>query len=176
MNAGDAAKRVPVSVKFGYNGHGELTERTGRARRDVLRLRQGGPAQVRGGTATWEYDPANGRGLLKRRSYDRDTVRTSASSCPFGDDFAGDVHVQHGRAARTGPTTSRRASGLPGPHPPHRRVRAVHATSPRMLASSGRAIGVHAGWSLASSRSPVSPSSARLTIRPSLVRNTNIRP
>ena len=85
--AGDAM----VSVKFAHNGHGELTERTdarGATHYGYDKLGRRTCAADRGGTATWEYDPANGRGLLKRRSYDRDTVRTSASSCPFGNYFA----------------------------------------------------------------------------------------
>ena len=45
-------------------------------------------AADRGGAATWEYDQANGTGLLKRRSYDRDTVLTEADNCAFGSDFA----------------------------------------------------------------------------------------
>ncbi|MDE0451524.1 MAG: Ig-like domain-containing protein [Gammaproteobacteria bacterium] len=91
VNAGDDTNRVPVSVKFAYNGHGELTERTdarGATHYGYDKLGRRTCAADRGGTATWEYDPANGRGLLKRRGYDRDTVRTSASNCPFGDDFA----------------------------------------------------------------------------------------
>ena len=44
-------------------------------------------AADRGGTAKWEYDPANGKGLLKRRSYDRDTVLADLSSCAFGGEF-----------------------------------------------------------------------------------------
>ena len=91
MNAGTDTNRVPVSVKFGYNGHGELTERTdarGATHYGYDKLGRRTCAADRGGTATWEYDPANGAGLLKRRGYDRDTVRTSASNCPFGNDFA----------------------------------------------------------------------------------------
>ncbi|MDE0451531.1 MAG: hypothetical protein OXI90_07170 [Gammaproteobacteria bacterium] len=87
VTAGDAM----VSVKFAYNGHGELTERTdarGATYYGYDKLGRRTCAADRGGTATWEYDQTNGRGLLKRRGYDRDTVRTSASNCPFGDDFA----------------------------------------------------------------------------------------
>ena len=87
VTAGDAM----VSVKFAYNGHGELTERTdarGATYYGYDKLGRRTCAADRGGTATWEYDPANGTGLLSRRGYDRDTVRTSASNCPFGDDFA----------------------------------------------------------------------------------------
>ena len=91
LNAGDDANMALVSVKFDYNGHGELTERTdarGATYYGYDKLGRRTCAADRGGTATWEYDPANGAGLLKRRSYDRDTVWTSASNCPFGDDFA----------------------------------------------------------------------------------------
>ena len=91
VNAGDAANMALVSVKFDYNGHGELTERTdarGATRYGYDKLGRRTCAADRGGTATWEYDQTNGTGLLKRRSYDRDAVRTSASNCPFGDDFA----------------------------------------------------------------------------------------
>ena len=87
VTAGDAT----VSVKFAYNGHGELTERTdarGATYYGYDKLGRRTCAADRGGTATWEYDPANGTGVLSRRGYDRDTVRTSASNCPFGDDFA----------------------------------------------------------------------------------------
>ena len=80
-----------VSVKFEYNAYGELTERTdarGATYYDYDALGRRTCAADRGGTATWEYDPANGTGLLDRRSYDRDTVLTSASSCAFGGDFA----------------------------------------------------------------------------------------
>ena len=80
-----------VSVKFDYNAYGELTERTdarGATYYDYDALGRRTCAADRGGTATWEYDQTNGTGLLKRRSYDRDTVLTSALSCAFGSDFA----------------------------------------------------------------------------------------
>ena len=69
----------------------ELTERTDARgatyyRYDALGRRT--CAADRDGRATWEYDPTNGKGLLKNRSYDRDTFLTSASSCAFGSDFA----------------------------------------------------------------------------------------
>ena len=79
-----------VSVKFDYNGHGELTEREdarGATYYGYDKLGRRTCAADRGGTATWEYDPANGTGLLDRRSYDRDTVLTSAASCALGSDF-----------------------------------------------------------------------------------------
>ena len=80
-----------VSAKFAYNGHGELTEREdarGATHYGYDKLGRRTCAADRHGTATWEYDPANGTGLLKRRGYDRDTVRTEADDCPFGSDFA----------------------------------------------------------------------------------------
>ncbi len=87
LTAGDRT----VSVKFKYNGHGELTEREdarGATHYGYDKLGRRTCAADRGGTATWEYDPANGTGLLKRRSYDRDTVLTEADNCAFGSDFA----------------------------------------------------------------------------------------
>ena len=91
VNAGTATNMELVSVKFDYNGYGELTERTdarGATYYGYDKLGRRTCAADRGGTATWEYDDAsNGKGLLERRSYDRDTVRTSASSCAFGSDF-----------------------------------------------------------------------------------------
>ena len=87
LTAGDGT----VSVKFEYNGHGELTEREdarGATHYGYDKLGRRTCAADRGGTATWEYDPANGTGLLERRGYDRDTVLTSASTCAFGGDFA----------------------------------------------------------------------------------------
>ena len=80
-----------VSVKFEYNGHGELTEREdarGATHYGYDKLGRRTCAADRGGTATWEYDPANGTGLLERRGYDRDTVLTDPASCAFGGDFA----------------------------------------------------------------------------------------
>ena len=80
-----------VSVKFEYNGHGELTEREdarGATHYGYDKLGRRTCAADRGGTATWEYDPANGTGLLERRGYDRDTVLTEADDCAFGGDFA----------------------------------------------------------------------------------------
>ena len=85
LTAGDAM----VSVKFKHNGHGELTEREdarGATHYGYDKLGRRTCAADRGGAATWEYDQANGTGLLKRRSYDRDTVLTSAS-CAFGGEF-----------------------------------------------------------------------------------------
>ena len=86
VTAGDAM----VSVKFKYNGHGELTEREdarGATYYGYDALGRRTCAADRGGTAKWEYDPANGTGLLKRRSYDRDTVLADLSSCAFGGEF-----------------------------------------------------------------------------------------
>ena len=80
-----------VSVKFDYNGHGELTEREdarGATYYGYDKLGRRTCAADRGGTATWEYDQTNGTGLLERRSYDRDTVLTEADDCAFGSDFA----------------------------------------------------------------------------------------
>ena len=79
-----------VSVKFDYNGHGELTEREdarGATYYGYDKLGRRTCAADRGGTATWEYDQTNGTGLIERRSYDRDTVLTSAASCALGSDF-----------------------------------------------------------------------------------------
>ena len=91
VNAGTATNMELVSVKFDYNGYGELTERTdarGATYYGYDKLGRRTCAADRGGTATWEYDDAsNGKGLLERRSYDRDTVLTSASSCALGSDF-----------------------------------------------------------------------------------------
>ncbi len=87
LSAGDGT----VSVKFEYNGHGELTERTdarGATYHLYDKLGRRTCAADRGGAATWEYDPANGTGLLKRRGYDRDTILTDPASCAFGGDFA----------------------------------------------------------------------------------------
>ena len=91
VNAGTAMDMEMVSVKFGYNGHGELTGRAdarGATYYAYDKLGRRTCAADRGGTATWEYDPANGTGLLKRRSYDRDTILTSASNCALGGDFS----------------------------------------------------------------------------------------
>ena len=79
-----------VSVRFKHNGYGELTERVdarGATYYGYDKLGRRTCAADRGGTAKWEYDPANGTGLLKRRSYDRDTVLTDLSSCAFGGEF-----------------------------------------------------------------------------------------
>ena len=79
------------SVRFAYNGHGELTEREdarGATYYGYDKLGRRACAADRGGTATWEYDPANGKGLLKRRGYDRGRILTAASSCAFGGNFA----------------------------------------------------------------------------------------
>ena len=79
-----------VSVKFDYNGHGELTEREdarGATHYGYDKLGRRTCAAGRGGTATWEYDPANGAGRLERRGYDRDTVLAEADDCPFGGEF-----------------------------------------------------------------------------------------
>ena len=87
VNAGDGK----VSVRFAHNGYGELTERTdarGATYYGYDKLGRRACAADRGGTATWEYDPANGKGLLKRRGYDRDRILTDASSCAFGGEFA----------------------------------------------------------------------------------------
>ena len=86
VTAGDAK----VSVKFAYNGRGELIERTdarGATYYGYDKLGRRKCAADRGGAATWEYDPANGKGLLKRRSYDRGATRADASSCAFGGEF-----------------------------------------------------------------------------------------
>ena len=91
LGATVTAGAAMVSVKFDYNAYGELTERTdarGATYYDYDALGRRTCAADRGGTATWEYDQTNGTGLLKRRSYDRDTILTSASSCAFGTDFA----------------------------------------------------------------------------------------
>ena len=80
-----------ASVRFAHNGHGELTGRAdarGATRYAYDKLGRRTCAADRGGTATWEYDPANAKGLLKRRSHDRDTVLASAASCAFGGEFA----------------------------------------------------------------------------------------
>ena len=87
LTAGDGM----VSVKFDYNGHGELTEREdarGATYYGYDKLGRRTCAADRGGTATWEYDQTNGTGLIERRSYDRDTVLTEADDCAFGGDFA----------------------------------------------------------------------------------------
>ena len=91
VSAGTDVATDMVSVRFEYDGHGELTERTdarGATYYAYDDLGRRTCAADRGGTATWEYDTANGTGLLERRSYDRDTVLTSASSCALGGDFA----------------------------------------------------------------------------------------
>ena len=85
VTAGDAK----VSVKFAYNGRGELIERTdarGATYYGYDKLGRRTCAADRGGAATWEYDPANGTGLLKRRSYDRGAILADAS-CAFGGEF-----------------------------------------------------------------------------------------
>ena len=87
VSAGDAM----VSVKFKHNGHGELTEREDARGATYYLYDELGRrtcAADSDGTATWEYDLANGTGLLERRSYDRDTVLTDPSSCAFGSDFS----------------------------------------------------------------------------------------
>ena len=79
VTAGAAMATDMVSVKFAYNGHGELTEREdarGATYYGYDKLGRRTCAADRGGTATWQYDPANGTGLLDRRGYDRDTVLT----------------------------------------------------------------------------------------------------
>ena len=86
VTAGDGT----VSVRFKHNGHGELTEREdarGATYYGYDALGRRTCAADRGGTAKWDYDQANGTGLLKRRSYDRDTVLTDLSSCAFGGEF-----------------------------------------------------------------------------------------
>ena len=91
VTAGAAMATDMVSVKFAYNGHGELTEREdarGATYYGYDKLGRRTCAADRGGTATWEYDPANGTGLLDRRGYDRDTVLTEADDCALGSDFA----------------------------------------------------------------------------------------
>ena len=85
VTAGDAK----VSVKFKHNGYGELTERIdarGATFYGYDNLGRRTCAADRGGAATWEYDPANGTGLLKRRSYDRGAILVDAS-CAFGGEF-----------------------------------------------------------------------------------------
>ena len=91
VSAGTDVATDMVSVRFEYDGHGELTERTdarGATYYAYDKLGRRTCAADRGGTATWEYDTANGTGLLERRGYDRDTVLTSATSCALGGDFA----------------------------------------------------------------------------------------
>ena len=88
--AGDGAAADKVSVRFEYNGYGELVEREdarGATRYGYDNLGRRTCAADRGGAAAWEYDPANGKGMLKRRSYDRGAVPADASSCAFGGEF-----------------------------------------------------------------------------------------
>ena len=104
VTAGDGT----ASVKFKYNVHGELTERTdarGATHYGYDKLGRRTCAADRHGTATWEYDPANGTGLLKRRDYDGDTVLTSASSCTFGSDF-GEMYTYNADARLATVTTA----------------------------------------------------------------------
>ena len=103
VTAGDAK----VSVKFKHNGYGELTERIdarGATFYGYDKLGRRTCAADRGGAATWEYDPANGKGMLKRRSYDRGAIPADAS-CAFGGEFR-ETHEYNADARLKKVTTS----------------------------------------------------------------------
>ena len=108
MGATVSTTNGTVSVEFEHNGYGELTEHTdarGATYYGYDELGRLECAADRDGTATWDYDPANGYGLLERRGYDRDTTYSDADSCTFGTDFE-ETYTYNGDARLTGVQTS----------------------------------------------------------------------
>ena len=94
-----------VSVRFEYNGYGELTEREdarGATYYHYDKLGRRTCAATAAGTATWEYDQTNGTGLLKpsqlRPGHDLDerlVLRVRHR-------LRGDVRIQRRRPAEEG--------------------------------------------------------------------------